>query len=396
MSILSEYQKKIKVLDLTRLLPGPYCTMLLGDLGMDVIKIEDTEHGDATRKSASLFNILNRNKKSVALDLKHPKGRELFLTLSQKADVIVEGFRPGVMNRLGLGYKDIKAVNPRIIYCSLSGFGQTGPYKDRPGHDLNYLAMAGMVGIPSQMEFPTGRPATRVSDFAGGLMAALSILSALHELQSSKVGRYIDVAMTDVMASWVGMFLPYLVKDGAVLSKEEFHLVMPGNDMYETKDKQWLTLGMNEDKFWRNLIESLQEEFPSIAIDQWKNPIIRMKKKVELHFLLKGIFLSKPLHYWESLLTVNDIPWAPVQNANDVFNNRHFRERGIIGEMVNPETGDLEYQVGFPALFSTRLDVYRNTAPQLGQHTEEILGNLGYQKEFIHDLVAKNITKIKS
>jgi crotonobetainyl-CoA:carnitine CoA-transferase CaiB-like acyl-CoA transferase len=394
---MSEYFDKIRVLDLSLLLPGPYCTMLLGDLGMDVIKVEDTKHGDLSRKSGGAFKIINRNKKSLAIDLKSEEGKAIFLDLVKDSDVIVEGFRPGVMERLGLGYEKVKEINPRIIYCSISGFGQTGEYRDRPGHDLNFLAMAGMVGIPTQMEMSTSRPATRVADLTAGLTAALSILAALLDVKTSHEGQYIDISMTDVMASWVALFLPVLIKDGAPVSKEDCPLLIPGNDMYETQDHKWLTIGMNEDKFWNSLIHCLQEEFPAMGVEHWKKAQERNRRKVELHYLLKGIILSKPYSYWEHLFNSSDFPWAPVHNAVDVMNEPLFRERGIIGEMLNPLTGQQEYQVGFPALFSKELNVYRTSAPDLGENTVEILEQyLNYGESKINNLAKRSIVKINS
>ncbi|WP_153733163.1 CaiB/BaiF CoA transferase family protein [Sporosarcina obsidiansis] len=374
------YFKQLKVIDLSLLLPGPYCTMLLGDLGMEIIKVEDTRRGDDTRvNSRPIFNMVNRNKKSIALDLKQEAGREILRRLVAEADVFIEGFRPGVIDRLGFGYEQVKEINPQIVYCSLSGFGQTGPYKDRAGHDLNFLALSGMVGIPSHMDLPTTRPASRVADLAGGLVAAFSILAALMETQYTKEGQYVDVAMTDILATWVGLVMPVLVKDGKALSSKESLIVMPGNDMFETKEGKWLSLGLNEDKFWINFLNCLQEEFPVLGLEQWKKPAERIRKKVELHHLIKGIILSKPNSYWEEVFSSQDIPWAPVNNAVEVMEDPHLMARQIFQEWNNPETGEKERHVRFPVLFSTPLHENHTLAPALGQNTEEILQGLHYQ-----------------
>lgn len=381
------YFKQIKVIDLSRLLPGPYCTMLLGDLGMEIIKVEDTRYGDDTRiNSRPIFNTVNRNKKSISLDLKQEAGREILCRLVAEADVFLEGFRPGVIDRLGFGYEQVKEINPDIVYCSLSGFGQTGPYKDRAGHDLNFLALSGMIGIPSHMDLPTTRPATRVADLAGGLMAAFSILAALMESRYTKKGQYVDVAMTDVLTTWVGLFMPVLLKSEKALSSRECPLVMPGNDMFETKDRKWLSLGLNEDKFWTNFLDCLKKDFPVLGLEQWKKPAERMLRKVELHHLIKGIILSKPLDYWEETFSSLDIPWAPVNSAIDVMEDPHLLARRIFLEWINPETGEKELQVRFPALFSHPLDVNQSPAPRLGQNTEEILQNLNFQPSDIEHL----------
>ncbi|PFD45333.1 CoA transferase [Bacillus cereus] len=382
--MVSDYFKQIKVIDLSRMLPGPYCTMLLGDLGMEIIKVEDIEHGDTTRDTAKpIFNMLNRNKKSIAINLKEEEGKEVLRQLVEEADIFLEGFRPGVLKRLGFGYEQVKEINPQIVYCSLSGFGQTGPYKDRPGHDLNFLALAGMIGIPSQMEMPTTRPATRIADLAGGLMAAFSILAAFMDSQHSKRGQYVDVSMTDVLATWVGLFLPALIKDEKALSEKECPLVMPGNDMYESKDRKWLTLGLNEEKFWKKFLQCLQEEFPNRSVEQWRNPVYRIRKKVELHDLIKEMILSKTFSYWERTFNSSDIPWAPVNSAVDVIKDPHLKVRQIFYNYFNKETGEEELQTRFPALFSTSLPSLQNSAPSLGQHTKEILKGLNYQSPVI-------------
>ncbi|MBY0597491.1 CaiB/BaiF CoA transferase family protein [Bacillus bingmayongensis] len=382
-----DYFKQIKVIDLSRMLPGPYCTMLLGDLGMEIIKVEDIEHEDITRDRAKpIFNMLNRNKKSIAINLKQEDGREVLRQLVAEADVFLEGFRPGVLDRLGFGYEQVKEINPQIVYCSLSGFGQTGPYKNRAGHDLNFLALAGMVGIPSQMEMPTTRPATRIADLAGGMMAAFSILAALMESKHSKLGQYVDVSMTDVLATWVGLFLPALIKNEKALSGSESPLVMPGNDMYEAKDRKWLALGLNEDKFWTKFLHCLQDEFPALSLKQWRSPVERMRRKIELHHLIKGIILSKPFSYWEKIFGSSDIPWTPVNSAIDVIRDPHLKARQIFYHCFNPETGEKELHVRFPTLFSTPLPTCQSAAPALGEHTEEILQSLNYQSSIVDHL----------
>ncbi|MBE5107509.1 CoA transferase [Bacillus thuringiensis] len=382
--MVSDYFKQIKVIDLSRMLPGPYCTMLLGDLGMEIIKVEDIEYGDTTRDTAKpIFNMLNRNKKSIAINLKEEEGKEVLRQLVKEADIFLEGFRPGVLKRLGFGYEQVKEINSQIVYCSLSGFGQTGPYKDRPGHDLNFLALAGMIGIPSQMEMPTTRPATRIADLAGGLMTAFSILAAFMDSKHSNRGQYVDVSMTDVLATWVGLFLPALIKDEKALSEKDCPLVIPGNDMYESKDRKWLTLGLNEEKFWKKFLQCLQEEFPNRSVEQWRNPVYRIRKKVELHDLIKGMILSKTFNYWERTFNSSDIPWAPVNSAVDVIKDPHLKVRQIFYNYFNKETGEEELQTRFPALFSTSLPSLQNSAPSLGQHTKEILTGLNYQSPVI-------------
>src|SRR5882724_11177708 len=251
----------IRVLDLSRMLPGPYCSMMLADLGAEVIKIEEPKIGDPTRRSPPMidaqsapFAQVNRNKKSIAIDLKHAEGRAIFMKLASTADCVLEQFRPGVVDRLGINYAAVAEVNPRIVYCSLTGFGQDGPHRERSGHDLNYLALSGVLGLTTDERGKPVIPGVQVADLAGAMIAGFAILAALLARERTSQGQYLDVSMFDVMLSmlpipaaheFAGKSIP--VGGKYVLSGQ-----YPFYNVYETSDGNYMTLGALEPKFWAN------------------------------------------------------------------------------------------------------------------------------------------------
>src|SRR6266496_1289140 len=263
----------IRVLDLTRLLPGPMATLHLADMGADVIKIEDTEAGDYSRAMghvrgagnpgaapmSDFFRLVNRNKRAIRLDLKNPKGCEVFLRLAKKADVVVEGFRPGVMAKLGLGYEALAAVNPRLVYCSITGYGQDGPYADRAGHDINYIGYAGVGAQIGTADAPVV-PNFQIADLlGGGLSPVMGILAALIDARSSGRGRHVDVAMTDaVFAHAVFPLLGFLENGRAPLrGSGMLDGGLPCYNVYRTRDARWMAVGALERKFWETLCDIL-------------------------------------------------------------------------------------------------------------------------------------------
>jgi crotonobetainyl-CoA:carnitine CoA-transferase CaiB-like acyl-CoA transferase len=249
------------VLDLTRLLPGPYCTLLLADFGADVIKVEDPGLGDYARwnepkvgEDSAFFSSLNRNKKSVTLNLKTAEGKELFLRLVEQADILVESFRPGVMDRLGLGYATLKTVNPRLIYSAITGYGQDGPYAGYPGHDINYLSYAGMLELQGERNQKPTPPVVQVADLGGGaLMAAVGILLAMQARQQTGEGQFVDISMTDGVISWLQTILPNYLANNELPKRGE--MTLSGEKacyaVYETADGRYIAVGALEAKFWQ-------------------------------------------------------------------------------------------------------------------------------------------------
>jgi len=262
----------VKILDLSRLLPGPFCTMLLADMGADVVKVEDPVGGDYLRWAPPLlgglsasFHALNRNKKSITLNLKHPRGASVLLELVKKFDVVLEQFRPGVMDRLGVGYEAARKANRRVIYCALSGYGASGPYKDRAGHDLNYMGIAGAASLTGPKGGPPVIPAVQVGDIGGGaLMAAIGILSALRHRDRTGEGQFVDVAMTDGILSWLTHSAAVYFAEGGKEEPRCSETRLNGLDLcyhiYETKDGRHVTMGALEPKFWEAFCREVGKE----------------------------------------------------------------------------------------------------------------------------------------
>src|SRR5205085_11039118 len=259
----------IRVLDLSRMLPGPFASMMLGDLGAEVIKVEEPTVGDPTRHSppmlggqSAAFQQVNRNKKSIALHFNHSEARDIFLTLAETADVVLEQFRPGVVDRLGIGYATVKQVNPRLVYCSLSGFGQNGPHRERSGHDMNYLALAGVLGLTTDERGGPVIPGVQVADLAGGMVAAFAILAALMARQRTGRGQYVDVSMFDVMLSLLAIPAAqhFAGKTLEVCDTYALSGAYPFYNVYETSDGHYMTLGALEPKFWANFCKRVGRE----------------------------------------------------------------------------------------------------------------------------------------
>jgi crotonobetainyl-CoA:carnitine CoA-transferase CaiB-like acyl-CoA transferase len=373
----------IRVLDLTRLLPGPYATLLLADLGADIIKIEEPERGDPVRwippfhdGISTRFLMLNRNKKSLTIDLKSERGRDLFIELVQDADVVIEGFRPGVMRRLGLDYDSLKEFNSEIIYCALSGYGQEGLYRDHVGHDVNYIAQAGLLSLTGKSPVIPGVP---VADLAGSMFGAFTLLAALRARDQGQGGTFIDVSLTDAVVSWLSIhFAEYFPTQNSPNPQE---LVLTGGypcyAIYETKDNKYLAIGALEEKFWANLCEALDrtEYIPHQFSDT---------KREEIFDDLKTIFKRKLQVVWLDELDPSEIPVAPVLDLSEVAKNPRTRERGLISGSDFPE-------VAFPVRWSTDNESEDTAAPMLGEHNWEILAQLGYSKREIEKLIDSKV-----
>ncbi|MBI4830622.1 MAG: CoA transferase [Candidatus Lindowbacteria bacterium] len=258
----------IKILDLTRLLPGGYCSMLLADMGADVLKVEAPGEGDYMRwnppmlkNMSALFAAINRNKRSMTLNLKHAEGKKIFEKLIRDFDVLLEGNRPGVMEKLGFGYNTVSKINPRLIYCSISGYGQDGPYRDEVGHDINYIGVAGVLAMTGHRGGPPVVPAVQIGDLAGGAMfAAIGILAAIIGRSQTGKGRYVDISMADGVVSWLSIHAAKHFADGDTLERGQMRLSgqYPCYAVYETKDLRHISLGALEEKFWVNFCRAVE------------------------------------------------------------------------------------------------------------------------------------------
>jgi crotonobetainyl-CoA:carnitine CoA-transferase CaiB-like acyl-CoA transferase len=342
----------LRVLDLTRLLPGPFCTMLLGDLGADVIKIEEPGGGDPAR-SSPLFLQVNRNKRSLTLDLKATEGYALFLRLLDSADILVEGFRPGVMDRLGLGYPALAERNPRLIYASLSGFGQSGPYRDRPGHDLNYLALAGAVGYNVGRDGHPVPMALQVADLGAGSFAAV-------------------VSLFASAISWLPTLIAPLFASGHALAPGEPVLAggLPQYDVYRTADDRFVTLGALEPKFFSNFLEQVG-----------RTDLDLIRDRAELRSELARIFASRTLREWVTCLDGVDTCFAPVNTLEEALSDPQAEALGLFAAG----------QLAPPFAFSATPAAIRRAPPRLGEHTQEVLKEVGLDETTIEDLAKRRV-----
>jgi crotonobetainyl-CoA:carnitine CoA-transferase CaiB-like acyl-CoA transferase len=372
----------VKVLDLSRMLPGPYCSMILADHGAEVIAIEDKKfQGDGL-----FFSDLNRNKRHMSLNLKNPAGHEIFFRLAEKADVILEGFRPGVTKRLGVDYQAVRQKNPRIIYCSISGYGQTGPLADRAGHDVNYLSTAGILNLIGEKDRPPAIPGVQIADIAGGSMnAVVGILLALFAREKTGVGQYIDISMTDGVLGFLS--LPYYFaqtngqapKVGDMLLSHRYGCY----NTYETADGRYLALGAVENRFWRGLCEHLHRpDYIPLQYDEGR--------REEIIGFLRRTFLAKTLAAWESDLAHLDICCSAVKTMEEVLTDQLFKER----EMVHSYTdmyGAKRHGFGIPVKMSHTPGSIRSLPGPFGEGTRDILVQAGYSNEQIDSFIAGGV-----
>lgn len=374
--------EQIKIVDFSQRLPGPYCSGILADFGAEVTMVERAGSLPDTRSVfPGLFELVNRNKRSMTLNLKTEKGQQIAQRLIKESDVLIEEFRPGVADRLGIGYEQVKEANPLIIYCSISGFGQNGPYRDRVGHDINYLSLSGIMSIPGQPGIPPSRPGVPLVDLASGMYAAMSIMAALRRRDIENVGERIDVSMFDTMISWMG------VRAGRTLiygePDRDEHL-SPLNNIYKTKDGRMLSLGIIESHFWKNFCTAAGRK-DLLKDPRFGSPSKRKEHAEELLKILKEIIAERSCEEWENTLDWNEVPYAPVCSIREAINDPHVKARGLIHEVKTDHLGKIN-EILFPVKFSGIDKDIRNPPPQWGEHTEQILSGLGYTKEAIAQL----------
>jgi crotonobetainyl-CoA:carnitine CoA-transferase CaiB-like acyl-CoA transferase len=388
---MDEPLKGTRVLDLSRLLPGPYCTMLLADLGADVIKIEEPGKGDYMRQLIpGVYEAVNRNKRSVTLNLKNKEGCEILYKMARNADVLVESFRPNVTTKIGIDYSTIKKINNSIIYCSISGFGQDGPYKDRPGHDINYLGIAGALSIPGEINKKPGRPGLPIGDLSSGLFAAFSILAAIMLRGKTGRGQYIDVAMTDGLISWTSVRAGDFLLGGTVPAQDnEMGHLSPSNAVFQTKDKKRMTIGAVENDFWIKLCQVLNlDEF--LESEDYRTNIKRVKRGKEIYRRLQSLFLTKTRDEWIRILDEGGVPCGPVYSFHETFEDPHVKERKLFTQIQYGREKFLR-QVRFPVKFSDYEPRIYYPPPEMGEHTESLLLEEGFSKEEIEDLRKRGV-----
>jgi crotonobetainyl-CoA:carnitine CoA-transferase CaiB-like acyl-CoA transferase len=397
----------IKVLDLTHLPPGGLCTMILGDLGADVIKVEAppgvggrgaviglSPVGEEGRREAA-FDALSRNKRSIGLNLRADKGREIFYQLVRTADVVAEGFRPGVVKRLGVDYEKIKSINPGIIYCSLSGYGQDGPYSNRSGHDVNYISIAGALNLIGYPDRPPAVPLNLLADFAGAsLHGVMGILAALVARGKTGKGQHVDIAYTDGAISVLAWFISNYFSKGIMFNRGEtwLHGAYPYYGVYEAKDGKYVSIGCLEPWFWENLCRALgKEEYISYCISPehfLHKP--EGEKWEEISSYLKQVFLTRTRDDWFDFLADKDVPVGKVYTFDEVFNDPQVLHRQMVLEIDHPTLGKVKHP-GIAIKLSETPGEVRSLAPIFGEHTEEILHELSYNESQIEELRQSDI-----
>lgn len=373
----------VRVLDLSRLLPGPFATQLLADYGAEVLKIEEPGTGDYLRTFSPLadgectfFLHLNRNKKSLVLDLKKPEAREVFRKLAQGADVVVESFRPGVMDRLGIGYEALRAENRRLIYCALTGYGQDGPYADKAGHDVNYMGLSGTLGL---LRGPDGHPVIpgfQIADVGGGaLNAVLGILFALLARGHTGEGQFVDAAMVDGLAPWIVYRWAFQGTNEPTYLSGEF----PCYGVYEASDGRFLAVGALEAKFWERLCRHLgRPEWVPLQFDTGA-------AREGIFADLRAVFRTKPRDTWAEELAPADCCVTPILDLDELAGHPYWRRRGLTLPLQDPSRRPRDL-LGFPVKLSETPAGVRLPPPRLGEHTGEVLARLGYKTEEVERL----------
>jgi len=384
----------LKVLDLTRLLPGGFCSLLLADFGADVLKVEDTGAGDYIRWSApryegiaesassALFLALNRGKRSIRLNLKCAQGREVLLRLAKDADVLLESFRPGVLDRLGVGYERMRHENPRLVYCAITGYGQDAPARDRPGHDLNYLGLNGLLALSGEADGPPVQAAAQIADIGGGaLTAVLGILVALRERGRSGEGQLVDCSMFDGSLSWLAMVAAELFGSGRAPRRGALALggALACYRPYRCADG-YVTLGALEPKFWAAFCHGVgRDDLLEHAFDPPGS---------DAHDAVAAIFAGRTREQWRSFASEHDCCLEPVLELEEALGSELVAAREMVIELSQPGASEPVKQLGVPVKLSrTPADPTRAPAPVLGEHTSEVLQGAGYAAAEIEELV---------
>jgi len=374
----------VRVLDLSRLLPGGFCSLLLADFGADVLKVEDTGMGDYIRWAtpyhdgasesarSALFLALNRGKRSVRVNLKEERGRGVLLRLVREHDVLLESFRPGVLDRLGVGYERLKQENPGLVYCAITGYGQDGPNAQRSGHDMNYLGLGGLLGLSGERGGPPVQAAGQIADLGGGaLMAAFGVMAALRERERSGEGQLVDVSMFDGALSWLALVAARYLCDGEVPGRGGLELAggLICYRPYECRDG-WVTLGALEPKFWAAWCRGVGRED---LVERQFEPL-----GSGAHAEVQRIFAGRTRDEWREFASHHDCCLEPVLDLDEALDSELVRAREMVVEMDQPGTDGVRL-LGVPVKLSRTPGAPAGPGPALGEHTHEVLRGLGYE-----------------
>ncbi|MFI4994290.1 MAG: CaiB/BaiF CoA transferase family protein [Hyphomicrobiales bacterium] len=372
--------RDVHVLDFSLLLPGPFATLALADLGADVFKIEPPGGDFARRMPSALFRMANRNKRSMVLDLKRPESGDVVRRLAQWADVAIEGFRPGVVERLGIGAAALRAHNPRLIYCSLSGYGQNGPASHVPGHDLNYLCAAGTLSLSGHWGERPRRSAIPVADLAGGTYAAIAILCALHEREATGKGRTLDLSLAEAAMSYGS------IRHGLDLDEPSQDHLWPTNDLFETADGEYLALGIVEEHFWRNFVAAAADIAPDLMDARYATQEQRRRLGDALALRMREVMRMRGAAHWLSLFEQEDVPAQLSLTPAQASRSAQVAGRKMVMAM------DGERHIPFPVhVDGDRGAALRRTAPETGQHSQAILGEIGFDATEIEKLAKSGL-----
>jgi crotonobetainyl-CoA:carnitine CoA-transferase CaiB-like acyl-CoA transferase len=382
----------VRVLDLTSVMAGPYCSMLLGDMGADVIKIESFPDGDTSRAfvpqirgESYCFTVLNRNKRSLAIDMKSAKGRNIVHQLAKRADIITENFRPGVVKKLGLDYESLRQDNRGLVYASMSGFGQTGPYAGRGGYDIIAQGMSGIMMMTGE---PGGRPAKvgiAMNDIASGVTALYAILGAYISRLRSGQGQYVETSLLEAGLAWsqweFGAFFGAGELPAAMGTR---HRRAAPYQAYRTSDG-YVTVGANNEKLWRAFCEQVCASPHWLSDPRYASNALRVQHADALQADIEAVFTSHPTAHWVEALDAAAVPGGPVYSYQQVFDDPHVKARAMVVEMEHPIMGTIK-TFGSPVKSSGELVSIRRAAPWLGQHSEEILRSLGIAEDEVKSL----------
>ncbi len=383
----------IRILDLSRLLPGPLATQMLADMGAEVIKIEDINSPDYIRffppfvgDESALFLSLNRNKKSVALNLKSQEGKEIFFALVKSADVVIEQYRPGILDKIGIGYEQAKKVNPKIIYVSVTGYGQTGPYAQKAGHDLNYIALSGVLANIGTKEKPV-IPGVQIADVSGSYAAVNGCLAALLQREKTGEGQHVDISMTDAVMPFATLIHATAWADGRNIERGNFQLSgeLANYNVYETADGKFIALGALEPKFWMTFCDAVNRP-------EWKDKIIAPEDEItKVKEEVSALFKSKTRKEWEEFSEKHDVCLSPVLENSELAQNENLVHRKMV---VETETGNKKLKtIGAAIKFSGSENQSSQPAPKMGKDTDAILQKIGFNDSEISEFRKKGIIR---